>query len=551
MRLTGERLRLGRNGKRSNPWRILIYIILIAGGVLLLQLEKAGQVQPLFLPAPGPTRSAQSYAGEGEVHFSAGDLEKAIGAYKLAASIEPDNVDLWYKLARIQTYSSDLLTTSEARRTRLAEARESIERAIEVDPENTTAYAIRALVYDWSATAELKDSIWVGDVVRIQAVIDEGGGLTARIIELADSAELGESMMEQETMYIFSGVVEDISQDAWRVNGRTVTRNSRTLIRDPNRREEFLTEAEASATHAQRLDPNNNLALAFYAEVLVDMQKFAQALDLSQRAAEVVDQAGDQYEYSMDIYRVYGTVLENHGYYLRAIEEYQKAERLSPNLTFLSLSIGANYRRLRDVGRALEYFEKAAQINHQLGIMDPTPYLAIGKTYQQQGEFFIAAINIARALAMNPGNPDIYGRLGIAYFQARNWESAMAILKCAVRGCTVEESREHLCRFVYRSDDLECEEGQKFDQGVRGLELGSSSLEYYYTYGSVLAAYNGHEDYPNVCSEAEDIFDELMAQYGDDPIVSAIVIEGRAICASPGSTPDLLSTPTPFPDESS
>lgn len=551
MRLTGERLRLSRNGKRSNPWRILIYIILIAGGVLLLQLEKAGQVQPLFLPAPGPTRSAQSYAGEGEVHFSAGDLEKAIGAYKLAASIEPDNVDLWYKLARIQTYSSDLLTTPEARRTRLSEARESIERAIEVDPENTTAYAIRALVYDWSATAELKDSIWVGDVVRIQAVIDEGGGLTARIIELADSAELGESMTEEETMYIFSGVVEVISQDAWRVNGRTVIRNSQTLIRDPNRREEFLTEAEASATQAQRLDPNNNLALAFYAEVLVDMQKFAQALDLSQRAAEVVDQAGDQYEYSMDIYRVYGTVLENHGYYLRAIEEYQKAERLSPNLTFLSLSIGANYRRLRDVGRALEYFDKAAQINHQLGIMDPTPYLAIGKTYQQQGEFFIAAINIERALAIDPGNPDIYGRLGIAYFQARNWESAMAILKCAVRGCTVEESRESLCRFVYRSDDLECEEGQKFDQGVRGLELGSNSLEYYYTYGSVLAAYNGHEDYPNVCSEAEDVFDELMAQYGDDPIVSAIVIEGRAICASPGSTPDLLSTPTPFPDESS
>jgi len=551
MRLTGERLRLGRNGKHSNPWRMLIYIILIAGGVLLLQLEKSGQVQPLFLPDPGPTRSARSYAEEGEIHFSAGDLEKAIGAYKIATSIEPDNADLWYKLARIQTYSSDLLTTLDARTTRLAEARESIDRAIEVDPENVTAYAIRALVYDWSATAELKDSIGVGDVVMIQAVIDEDGGLTARIIELADSNELGERMTEEETMYIFSGVVEDIDQDAWRVNGRTVARNSQTLIRDPNKREEFLTEAEASATQAQRLDPNNNLALAFYAEVLVDMQKFAQALDLAQRAAEVVDQAGDQYEYSMDIHRVYGTVLEHHGYYLRAIEEYQKAERLCPNLTFLSLSIGANYRRLRDIGKALEYFEKAAQINHQLGIMDPTPYLAIGKTYQQQGEFFIAAINIERALAIDPVNPDIYGRLGIVYFQARNWESAMAILKCAVRDCTVEESREHLCRFVYRSDDLECEEGQIIDQGVLGLELGPNSLEYYYTYGSVLAAYNGHEDYPNVCSEAEDVFDELMVQYGDDPIVSAIVTEGRTICASPGPTPDILLTPTPIPDETS
>ena len=551
MRLTGERLRLDRNGKHSNPWRMLIYIILIAGGVLLLQLEKSGQVQPLFLPDPGPTRSARSYAEEGEIHFSAGDLEKAIGAYKIATSIEPDNAAFWYKLARIQTYSSDLLTTLDARQTRLAEARESIDRAIEVDPENVTAYAIRALVYDWSATAELKDSIGVGDVVLIQAVIDEDGGLTARIIDLADSTDLGERMTDDEAIYIFSGVVEDITLDAWRVNGRTVAINSQTLIRDPNRRDEFLTEAEASATHAQRLDPNNNLALAFYAEVLVDMQKFAQALDLAQRAAEVVDQAGDQYEYSMDIYRVYGTVLEHHGYYLLAIEEYQKAERLSPNLTFLSLSIGANYRRLRDIGKALEYFEKAAQINHQLGIMDPTPYLAIGKTYQQQGEFFIAAVNIERALAIDPMNPDIYGRLGIVYFQARNWESAMAILKCAVRDCTVEEGRENICRFVYRSDDLECEGGQILDQGVHRLELGPNSLEYYYTYGSVLAAYNGHEDYPNVCSEAEDVFDELMVQYGDDPIVSAIVIEGRTICASPEPIPDVPSTPTPIPTETS
>ena len=549
MRLTGERLRLDRRGKHSNPWRMLIYILLIAGGVLLLQLERSGQVQPLFLPEQGPTRSARSYAEEGEIHFSAGDLEKAIGAYKIATSIETDNVEFWYKLARIQTYSSDLLTTLDARIARLAEARESIDRAIEVDPENVTAHAIRALVYDWSATAELKDSIGVGDAVLIQAVIDEEGGLTARIIELADSTDLGERITDEETMYIFSGVVEDIAQDAWRVNGRTVARNSQTLIRDPNRREEFLTEAEASATQAQRLDPNNNLALAFYAEVLVDMQKFAQALDLAQRASEVVDQTGDQIEYSMDIHRVYGTVLEHHGYYLRAIEEYRKAERLSPNLTFLSLSIGANYRRLRDIGKALEYFEKAAQINHQLGIMDPTPYLAIGKTYQQQGEFFIAAVNIERALAIDPMNPDIYGRLGIVYFQARNWESAMAILKCAVRDCTIEEAREHICRFVYRSDDLECEEGQILDQGVRRLELGPNSLEYYYTYGSVLAAYNGHEDYPNVCSEAEDVFDELMVQYGDDPIVSAIVIEGRTICSSPGLIPDIPSTPTPIPNE--
>ncbi len=59
---------------------------------------------------------------------------------------------------------------------------------------------------------------------------------------------------------------------------------------------------------------------------------------------------------------------------------------------------------------------------------------------------------------------------------------------------------------------------------MRGLELDGDSLEYYYTIGSVLA-------FEKKCADAESIFNQLETSYGTDPIVSAIVAEGRALCA--------------------
>jgi tetratricopeptide (TPR) repeat protein len=552
MRLKGERLRLSRGGKHSNPWRMLVYILIIAGGVLILHLKQTGEVQPFFLPTSGPTRGAESYAEEAEVHFFAGDLKKAIEAYGAATAMEPGNTELLAKLARIQTYSSSLLTTIDERRARLAEARDTIERAVEISPENATVHAIRALVYDWSATAEVKDTLVVGDVVRVQANLDDDGRMIARIIESEDNIEPGnsEGVIEEGTTFIFSGMIETKSQNEWVVGGRTVGVTTQTLIRNPNRRDEFLTEAENAANWASNLDPGNLLARAFKAEVQVDQGEFALALDNVQQAAEAVDDMGGQFEYAMDVYRVYATVLENHGYYLQAINEYQKAVEISPNLTFLYLQIGANYRELQDIDTALYYFDKAVKINDQLGIKDPTPYLAIGRTYQWEGEFFISAINIEHALEIDYGNPDIYGRLGIVYFLARNYESAIDILKCAVRGCSVEENRERICRFVYRLDDPDCEDGQEINKEVRGLELGPKSVEYYYTYGSVLAAFYGHPDYPGICIEAEEIFVELMLQYRSDPLVSAIVAEGRAICEGPAIAPEATVEPTPTLSES-
>ena len=475
MQLRGDRLRISRDGRPNNPWRVLAYAALITVGLALVWLRETGRVRPLFLPAYTPTRTAQSFAEQGRAYFSAGNLAQSIEAYQAAAALEPENGLLWAELARIQTYSSALMTTAEDRRGRLNEARASIDRGSEAAPDDSFVFAIRALVYDWSASAE-------------------------------------------------------------------------ESIRGTGRRDEFLTAALAASARALSLAPGDPLATAFKAEVDIDQQNFALALDEATYAAGL---ASPDDPYSMDIFRVYGTVLESNGQYSAAIQQYRNAAEIAPNFTYLYLLIGANYRRLAGddplstgrrelIDQALQYFDRAARINDQLGIEDPTPYLAIGRTYLQQGEFFIAAINIERALAISPDNPDIYGRLGTVFFRARNYESAVLALQCAVDGCGPDVSVLILCEYVFNCDP-ETEEGRALAVQVPGLELGDESLEYYYTYGSVLVYFRGTADFPNACEDSDRVFRVLLGAYADDPVVAPIAAESRVVCRGP--TPTVEGTP--------
>ena len=309
--------------------------------------------------------------------------------------------------------------------------------------------------------------------------------------------------------------VNEDSSFAWAV--RTLVYDWLATAEDDLRlRQENFTAAEASANRALLLQPDSALALAYEAEVDVDQLRYAEAADKIQAAIDL-DAS------SMDVHRVHGTVLESNGFYEDAIQAYARAAQINPSLTFLYLRMGANYRRLREMDKALEYFSKAANINSQLEIADPIPYWSIGRTYLQDGQFFIAARNLETAVEISPDNPELLGYLGIIYFKARNYENAVATLKCAVDGCTDIEHVRLLCDTLAI---LDCENDEQTFRasGVVGLELGPASLEYYYTYGSVLTLDKAS------CDEAERVFLDLESSYGTDPIVSSIVSEGRALC---------------------
>lgn len=286
---------------------------------------------------------------------------------------------------------------------------------------------------------------------------------------------------------------------------------SASVATDDDQREEWLVEAEQAAGYAYNLDPENYLALAFYAEVLLDQQKWEQAEQHARTAVELAPEV-------MDTHRVYATVLETFGQYRVAIEEYEKAAAINPNLTFLYIRIGVIYRELQVYDVALEYFEKAITINNSNGVQDPIPYIGIAKTYARQGEFFIASLNGERALSIDPTNADTYGQLGDIYTRARNYEGAVGVLKCAVRGCTADEN----------------EVGQV---DVEGLPLTNITVAYYYArYGSVLAALS--RPGANYCPDALQVLSRVREVYPDDGVLMSIVQENEAICRLLQETPE-------------
>ena len=302
--------------------------------------------------------------------------------------------------------------------------------------------------------------------------------------------------------------------------------------------EDYRNQAEAEALAAIQLDPANALAKAYYAEVLIDQYKLVQAQDY-------IAQALSNGEDLMDVRRVQAYIYEILGEYNLAIEWYQKAIEVTPNLTFLYIRVGVLYRHLQQYETALEFFAKAVSLNQQLGIQDPIPYMAIANTYIREGSAMAASRNAYRALEINPYNPDTYGQVGVIYHRARNYEGAILALRCAVDGCT----REETC--------LAREEDPCNSQIVTSaLPLSDSTVLYYYTYGSVLAGLHrdGLDDY---CETAARVFQQIRAMYSDNEIIMAIVIPSENICRiSPGETyptvtplPTLEGTATPVPTE--
>jgi tetratricopeptide (TPR) repeat protein len=322
----------------------------------------------------------------------------------------------------------------------------------------------------------------------------------------------------------------------------TLDWNANTSIYKDDLRQvdKFLAEAEQEALTALLKDNTNTLALAYYAEILLDQQKWNEAEQNINQAL-----AREDADQIMDVHRVNAAILETLGQYNLAISEYDKAIAIEPNFTFLHLRAGANYRRLafaindpaaaRPVyEKSLEYFDKAAKINEQIGVKDPTPYLSISSTYSQLGEFFAAARNVQKALEFDPTNADIYGRLGIVFFRSRNYEGSIFTLKCAIRGCSGEDSC--LGRGL---DKCSPALGPEYSENtIVGLPISPNTIVYYYTYGSVLSALSRKAD--NQCGAAMQVFDEVRAELSANPdsyadgyqTIISIVQAGEEICQS-------------------
>jgi tetratricopeptide (TPR) repeat protein len=455
----------------SSPLAVFLLVGMILSGLFVTQSFRRGEMKPLFQPSPTPTRIADSFALEAETHFATGNLDAAITSYQQAIQINPTNGRLYAELGRILTYSTESQTTEVLKQERFTQALEATQKAIELSPDDSTAFAVRAFALDWFASF---------------------------------------------TSYV---------------------------LLKPEEGSRLLIEADQAVSKAIVLDETNVLAQVFRAEIMVDQQRWDQA-------DAALNEALRREPNLWDAHRVKGGFLEGQGYYLDAIEAFERAVELAPNMTFLYIKLGQSYRNLAMKASApsnkalyniaIEYFAKAVDLNEQLGVRDPMPYLGIGHTYAQLGEFYIASLNMNTAVRFNPYNADVYAQLGMVYRQARNYEDAISALKCAVQGCTAAET----CAL------RRCDEDVDQAIAIKGMELNGLTVVYYYSYASLLAGMYLPRDErrANYCSESADLIREIRASpYGSDQTIGEILNESEAICRSMLTSGSYTATPSPTP----
>ncbi len=466
-KIVGKRPTFRPARKGPNFYWIMILLALIMAGIWVLLKIERGQIKSPLEPTPTPTRIAESYLMEAQAYIDAGKLD------------DPSNT----------TLSDDVPPINDAI--------EAYQEALERNPDNAQAWAELARIQTYSSSMLRNDA--------------------DRMKRLGEALESADKSVELEPDESTNHAIRAFVLDWYAFN---------SLLSD-EQSQEYLIEAERVATRAFQLDPENALALAFYAEILADQQKWLQA-------EKYASQAVSQDPNSMDTHRVFGYVLETLGQYNSAIQQYQRAAEITPNLTFLYVRIGQNFREgIRDPDRALEYFEKAVNIDKQLGVENPVPYLEIARTYSQEGQFFAASLNAEEALALDPTRAHTYGQFGLIYRRARNYEGALPLLKCAVKGCTAEENEMGAV-------------------DVEGLPLTNLRVAYYYLeYGTNLAFLSRPHD--NYCPEAFSVLQEVRAAYPDDPILMDIVEDSEGICRRLESgfiqeattTPEVTLTPEP------
>ena len=153
-----ERKNLFRSPRgSSNPYFVMAILLVVVLLIAVVRGFAQGEIWPPLVPTPTPTRTVNSFVVEGDTHFEAGNLDKAIESYRQALVLEPNDAHISAELASIMVYSSYTMTTDRERLDRLNEALEVIDQAKAEQPNNSEVLGVRANVLSSLANSNLPE----------------------------------------------------------------------------------------------------------------------------------------------------------------------------------------------------------------------------------------------------------------------------------------------------------------------------------------------------------------------------------------------------------
>ena len=331
MYLKGSKLSMVKRRKRSNPWRLLVLVVLVGGAIYVNQVV-VPVTPPLFIPTPTATRSPESFVSDAEALLDEGKMSQAIQAYQEAILADPNNGSNYVTIARLYIYNGDY-----------AKAVENAENALLLNQNNATAHAIRGWALGFQNDFLLAESA-LNEALAIDPNNAAAYAYLAEVLVLKIQADLGD-LGTIDNAIEYSRLAQQISPGSMETHrGRGI------VLEQTGNYEEAVAEFEAATAINDNIADlhlalgRNYRSLAQY-DLAVEEFNRANALNPS-------DPMPDIY-----ISRTYITV----GEHAKAVQYAQQAIKDSPIDPYMYGTLGTAFYRNEQFQEAADAFKLAIQ----------------------------------------------------------------------------------------------------------------------------------------------------------------------------------------------
>lgn len=207
--------------------------------------------------------------------------------------------------------------------------------------------------------------------------------------------------------------------------------------------------AEADKTLQQALIVAKN-AVSFnpaYPEAQADLAEIYAELGDLENAVVSIQRALGLAQNRSEVWRAYGTVLDDQGKFTEAAEAYRQAVKLAPNVAYLYLMLGRAYTNIARVHdpslwpSALETFRQGAKV-------DPTDVRLLdewGWMHYQLDQYRDAQEVLENAVTVDPQAWSPRSHLAATYFARTQYEAAITSFKQALTLMNDTFDADHYC----------------------------------------------------------------------------------------------------------
>lgn len=331
MYLKGSKLSLKKKRRKINP--LTLVLLLGAIGLLIyINIFVVPAMDPPFVPTPTPTRDPLSYIEEADGLASEGKYIQAIDIYQSAINANPQNIENYLKIARLQIYTD-----------KLEEAQVNAQNAILLDNNSSEAYALLG----WAKGFQREYLAGEQDA-RKSIELDPNSGLGHAIYAFLLGLRVEAGLDELDTM------------DKAREESRTA------LALEPNLLEAHWARGyilEITSNYAEAVNElekaiaiNDNIANIHMAlgRNLINVEELDRAVYEFTKAYSLNPSDPDPNLY---ISRVYGML----GEWEKGIQYGEVALRDDPSDPYLYANLGNLHYRKGEYNRAIEFLGTAVQ----------------------------------------------------------------------------------------------------------------------------------------------------------------------------------------------